>query len=310
MSFLSRIMLTLFFAAIFISNTVAQRFNVKWGDNSRMNFDFVDAVPLMNGQFIVLKLKHGPKMSFGKKEDLRPIFVLVDKNMESIQEKEIEIEEKNATDRGFEKYGNSIYFLYEAYDSENKATSVYALKVNEKTLEIEAKATLGTYASDSRYNQADPTYKVSSDSSKILLFVEGAESKKDNKKFYIAVYEANLKLIWKKEIELPIRDRNVSIYDMDITNDGKVYVAIKHYDKEVTRETLREDGDKVPSYTYKLLVYDATDTKGKEITLEIGNQFIQGTKLSYNKNGSITLAGLYKTSTELFTAYWMVLLRK
>jgi hypothetical protein len=287
-------MLTLFFAAIFISNTVAQRFNVKWGDNSRMNFDFVDAVPLMNGQFIVLKLKHGPKMSFGKKEDLRPIFVLVDKNMESIQEKEIEIEEKNATDRGFEKYGNSIYFLYEAYDSENKATSVYALKVNEKTLEIEAKATLGTYASDSRYNQADPTYKVSSDSSKILLFVEGAESKKDNKKFYIAVYEANLKLIWKKEIELPIRDRNVSIYDMDITNDGKVYVAIKHYDKEVTRETLREDGDKVPSYTYKLLVYDATDTKGKEITLEIGNQFIQGTKLSYNKNGSITLAGLYK----------------
>ena len=106
MSFLSRIILALFFAAILISNAVAQRFNVRWGDNSRLNFDFVDAVPLANGQFIVLKLKHGPKMSFGKPEDLRPIFVLVDKNMESIREKEIEIEEKNATDRGFEKYGN------------------------------------------------------------------------------------------------------------------------------------------------------------------------------------------------------------
>jgi hypothetical protein len=294
MSFLSRIILALFFAAILISNAVAQRFNVRWGDNSRLNFDFVDAVPLANGQFIVLKLKHGPKMSFGKPEDLRPIFVLVDKNMESIREKEIEIEEKNATDRGFEKYGNNFYFIYEAYDKESKTTSVYALKVNEKTLEVEAKATLGTYASDSRYNQAGPSYKMSSDSTKILLFVEGAEAKKENKKFYVAVYETNLTLVWKKEIELPIGDRYVSIYDKDITNDGKVYVAIKHYDKEVSRETVMEDGEKIPSYTYKLLVYDATDTQGKEILVELNNHFIQGTKLSYNKNGSIVLAGLYK----------------
>ena len=57
---------------------------------------------------------------------------------------------------------------------------------------------------------------------------------------------------------------------------------------------VREDGAKVPSYRYKLLVYDADNTNGKEITFNLNNQFIQGTKLIYNKNGTITVAGLYK----------------
>ena len=285
---------TFLFAVLLTFSATAQKFKVNWGDIARLKYEFVDAVPLGEGKFIVLKLKDGPKFSFGRPDDLQPILVLIDKNMETITEKEIEIEEKNASNRGFEKYGNNTYYIYEAYDRENKTTSYFALKVNEKTLDIEAKATLGTYSSASRYNQADLTYKISTDSSKILLFVEGSDSKKENKKFYIAVFESNLKLIWKKEIELPFGDRYVSIYDQDITNEGKVYVAIKHYDKEVSRETVRDDGEKIPSYTYKLLVYDANETKGKEISFELNNQFIQGTKLSYNKNGNITIAGLYK----------------
>ena len=276
------------------TNLNAQKFNVSWGDNAKLKYDFEDAVPVANSQFIVLKLKAGSRSMFGGTTEQQPILVLIDRNMETVVEKDLRIEEKNASLKGFEKYGTNIFFFYEAYDRENKTTSVYALKVDEKTLNTSGKTTLGTYESDSRYDQAEPSYKLSADSSKVLLFVEGPDRKKDNKKFFIGVFDTNLKSLWKKDIELPIGDRFVSIYDQDITNDGKVFVAIKHYDKEVTRQTVREDGAKVPSYAYKLLVYDAGNTKGKEITFNLNNQFIQGTKLSYNKNGSITIAGLYK----------------
>jgi hypothetical protein len=296
MNLMYRIIVLLIMITAAGDTVLAQKFNVSWGDNARLKYDFEDAVPLSNNQFIILKLKGSGKLSLfgGGVAEQQPILALVDKNMEAITEREIPIQEKGASFKGFEKYGPNIFFLYEAYDRENRTTSVYALKVDEKTLVTSGKITLGTYSSDNRYDQAEPTYKLSSDSSKILLFVEGPDRKKENKKFFIGVFDTNLKTLWNKEIELPIGDRYISIYDQDITNDGKVFVAIKHYDKEVTRQMVREDGAKVPSYTYKLLVYDAAHPAAKEITFNLDNQFIQGTKLAYNNNGSVTVAGLYK----------------
>ncbi|RYY42647.1 MAG: hypothetical protein EOO06_20865, partial [Chitinophagaceae bacterium] len=286
-----RFPLLLGISLLFLCPLQAQRFDVKWGDNARLKYDFEDAVPLPNGQYILLKLKSGGMKLFSGNVDVQPILVLVDKNMENVKEAEIAIGEKNASLKGLEQYGPNIFFMYEAYNRDDKTTSVYSLKIDEKTLAVSNKTVLGVYESDSRGDQAEPSYKLSSDSSKVLLFVEGPERKKENKKFFIGVFDSNLKSLWKKDIELPVGDKFVSIYDQDITNDGKVFVAIKHYDKEVTRQTVREDGSKIPSYSYKLMVYDANDAKGKEISFDLNKQYIQGTKLTYNKNGTITVAG-------------------
>ena len=294
MHFIIKLVTSVCFATIVTLPGSAQQFDISWGDNAKLKYDFEDAVPVGNGQLIVLKLKAVARSFFGGNVDQQPILVLVDKNMNVLVEKELPIQESNAKLKGFEKYGANIFFLYEAYNRENKTTSVYALKVDEKTLHTSGKSTLGTYESDSRYDQAEPSYKLSTDSSKILLFVEGPDRRKENKKFFIGVFDTNLKPIWKKDIELPVADRFISVYDQDISNDGKVFVAIKHYDKEVTRQSVREDGAKIPSYTYKLMAYDGANTKGKEITFNLNNQYIQGTKLSYTRNGSITVAGLYK----------------
>jgi hypothetical protein len=272
----------------------AQTFNVSWGDNTKLKYDFDDAVPLADGKTLVLKLEAKRRGVFGGNGTVTPTLLLVDAGMSTIKEQDLEIEESNAELQGFEKYGNNIFFIYNAYSKADKTTSVYALKVNEKTLATSSKITLGTYESDNRGDQAEATYKLSSDSSKVLLFVEGPERRKENKKYYIGVFDTDLKKIWTKDVELPILEKFVSIYDEDITDDGRVFVAIKHYDKEVTRQTVREDGDKVPSYVYKLLVYSKESTKEKEITFDLNKNFIEGTKLIYDKNGTITAAGLYK----------------
>src|SRR5688572_14404416 len=77
----------------------AQKFKVSWGDNAKLKYDFEDAVPLINNQFLVLKLKSSPKLSlFGAGSvQQEPSLVLVDKNMETLNEREIPIEEKNAS---------------------------------------------------------------------------------------------------------------------------------------------------------------------------------------------------------------------
>jgi hypothetical protein len=274
------------------TTVTAQNFDVKWSVQEKLKNDYDDAIPLDNGNMIVHKTIF--KAGFMSSKPPKNFLNIVDKNMETLVEYELEVEEKNAYMKGFEKYGNNIFFIYNAYDKETKTTSIYALKIDPKTAQPNSKIVMGTYQSDSREDQADLTYKLSADSTKVLFFVEGPERRKENKKYYIGVFNTDLKKIWNKEVELPILEKFVSIYDQDITNDGKVYVAIKHYDKEVTRQTVREDGNKVPSYVYKLLAYSSDKKEGKEINFNLNNNFIQGTKLIYDKNNAITVAGLYK----------------
>lgn len=277
----------------FSADIQAQSFSVKWGDNSKLKYDFDDAVPVSNGKYIILKLEAKRAGMFSGTPKLTPTIVLVGPDMDQISEQEIPIEEKNAVLKGFEKYGNNIFFMYTAYESSTKTTTFYAIKISEK-LEIISKTTLGIFQSDSKGDQATPTYKISNDSSKVLLFVEGPDKRKENERYFIGVFNTDLKTIWSRDVEIPIQQRYVSIYDMDVTNDGKVYVAIKHYEKEVSRESVREDGDKIPSYVYKMLVYKDGTAKNDELVFNFNNQFIQGTRLINAADGSVIVAGLYK----------------
>jgi hypothetical protein len=276
-------------------NCPAQQFNVSWGDDSKISDDYEDAVQLSNGNYLLLKQEKLKMFKVYNTNDLvpDPSIMLVGPDMKVIREAKLAVDEKNEVYHGLERYGNSIFLLYEVYDPGSKSTTLWAIRINEQTLGSASRQILGTYDSDNRMDQADINLKVSGDSSKILLFVEGPDRKKENKKYYISVLDNNLKKLWSRYIELPIGDRSASIYDQDITNEGKVFVAIKHYDREVTRETVREDGDKIPSYKYKLLVH-GREGAAKEITFDLNNNFIQGTKLVYGKNGLITAAGFYK----------------
>ncbi len=279
-----------------IVNTRAQTFNVSWGERVKITNEFDDAVPIGNGKQIVFKIKQ-PKRMFSMNIPENYLMIVNAKMETELESEEIKLDEKNGTIKGFEKYGNNIFLMYEAYDKETKTTSEYALKVNEKTLALTNKKTLGTFEADNRNDQAKSLYKLSADSTKILLFSEGPERRKENKHLFITVFDTDLNKIWKKDVELPILEKFISIYDQDITNDGNVFVATKVYDKEVTRETVREDGSKIPSYVYKINVFTKESAKPKEIAFNLNNLFIQGTKLTYSKNGSITVAGLYKTKS-------------
>ncbi len=273
----------------------AQKFDIKWSDNTKIKHDFDDAVQLDNGNFIVLKttVKAGIGLYGGGKSTLA--LLLVGKSMDVIKETALEIDVKKFSPMGFERFGKNTYFLYKAYEKEDRQTSVVALQINEATLRTDAQIVLGTFDSDNRGDQAEPSLKISQDSSKVLLFVRPPYRKKENEKFFLGVFDSNLKSLWKREVELPVNQKFVGIYDQDVTNDGKVYVASKFYDKEVTRETVIEDGDKVPSYSYKLLAYESATSKLKDIVFDLNNNYVQGTSLTYNKRGTLVVAGLYKT---------------
>jgi hypothetical protein len=284
--------LIMFFFAI-KANVIAQSFNVTWGDKSRLNKTFDDAVKVDGGKSIVLKKEFSGGGMFSSVKT-KISFLLIDANSESLLEKEYEVEEKNTYYKGLEKYGNSVFFTYQVYDKETKLTTLYADKLDQKTLKTIEKINIGSYESDSKSDQAVIKLQLSQDSSKILLLVEAPERKKENRKFYFSVLNTELKKIWSKEVELPFTQKYIYLIKSSISDEGKVYVSVKNYDKEVSKESVKENGSKVPSYVYKILVY-SQNAKDKEIILSMGENFVHQSILSFNKNsGIVSIGGLYK----------------
>jgi hypothetical protein len=275
--------------SLLLNNGVqAQQFNISWIDNSKMTGDYEDGILLNDGNYIANKFARSKQWTRGV---VIPIMTLGGPDMTPIKDSTWEIGERWPEDCTLRKYGTNVFFTYSAYD--NKNTTAYAIKVNQQTMMPGAKIILGIFDSDGTANQANITYKLSPDSTKVLLFAEGPERKKENKQFYIGVFDTTLKKIWSRYIELPFGDALISIYDLDIADDGKVYVTIKHYDKEVSRQDVSENTEKIPAFSYKLLAY-TREGRPKEIAINLKDHFIHGAKLVYNRNGTITAAGLYK----------------
>jgi hypothetical protein len=275
------------------SNSFAQSFDVKWGDKNRMNKVFDDAVQVDGGKSIVLRKEYSGGGMFSNVKT-KIAFLLIDANSESLLEREYEADEKNTSYRGFKKYGNNIFFTYQVYDKETKLTTLYGEKIDPKTLKTLEKVNIGSFESDSKSDQAPISLQLSQDSSKALLLVEAPDRKKENRKFYISVLNTDLKKIWSKEVELPYTQKFIYIMHSSISDEGKVYVSVKHYDKEVSKESVRENGSKVPAYVYKILIY-AQNAKEKEIALNMDENFVDQSILSFNRNsGIVTVGGTYK----------------
>lgn len=266
----------------------AQEIHVNWAEKSRVKFDYDEAVLLDNGNYIMRKsFQHLMQAS-------KNTLVLLNNSMDVLKESEIKFDEKLNHGDELRKFGKNIYLFYSAYSLKTQIYTYYALKIDDKTLEVQSKILLGSLKSNHISSFVTPEYKLSDDSSKILFFVEKPDFKKENKQFLISVLDSNLNIIWSQNIELNIPAKQVDLYDWDISNSGKVFVSLKHYDQDVKKESIREDGTKVPSYSFKMFIYDERKTKPKELVFALGNEFIQGSKVVCDNSGEVKIAGFYK----------------
>jgi hypothetical protein len=268
----------------------AQSFNISWSNNTKMKYDFNDAVQLDNVNMMILKVKE--KKRFGSIPTYIPVLMLVNANKDILKENEISLKEINPTVIGFKKLGNHIFLVYENFAYSNRTTSIYFLEIDKIALSVISKKEIINFR-DNKATAPNYSFSISPDSSKLLLFVELPQKMNDNEKFSIVVFDDGMNKIWGQEVELPTAYKYIILYDEDVTDNGKVFISLKHFDKEVSRQMVKEDGNKVPSYSYKIFTF-SKNQKQKEVSFKLDKKFVQGTKLIYNKNGTVTAAGLYK----------------
>jgi hypothetical protein len=271
----------------------AQKFNVTFSEEkTKKRVEYDGAVGLPDGNTLMLQgeYKGGSIFSSVKYEGK---LILANKDGDMIKEQEVKIDEERFYGLALTRFKKTIVLVYNYYDKESKTTGLKSVIVDPKTLSTSKSTTLGVFESDSKSDQADIDLVASPDSSKFMVYVDAPDNKKENRKYYLTVYDSDVKVLWKKMVELPYTQRYAYVIDKTLGNDGKAYVSAKIYDKEVKRESVREDGAKVPSYIYKLTAHDATTAK--DIDLKLGGKFVHKSILEYNSKENIfSFAGLYK----------------
>ena len=287
------------FAAILVLVSVQYAFSQKvvinWGEESKKELSFGSFVIGNGTDMIKLCFDIKRKGFMGKNSTSTPVLTRYNDKLAEQAEREIEADEDGVKFNNLLSIKGKIFLFTNRYDKETKTTNFYCKPVNIQTLNPEGKLiNLGTFDAVKKSSQASVGYEFSKDSSKVIMFGKNAYKKDENEKYYIGVLDNNMSKLWEKTVELPYKDKFVTIIDQLVTNEGKVGVLIKHYDQEVSKESIKKDGEKIPSYKTKLLVYDKDNAKPAEYVLDIGNKFVHTLQLADDNTDNLFLFGLYK----------------
>jgi hypothetical protein len=273
----------------------AQKVNINWGTESKKELTFGSYVKGKGNEMIKLCFEEKHSGFLGRTVTSTPVLTRFSDKLDELGERVYEVDDKNISFNNLLSIKGKLFLFTSQYDKESKTTNYYCQGVNIETLNTEGKViNLGAFDAVSKTSQSSIGYEISKDSTKILMFGNNAYKKNENEKYYIAVFDNTMKKLWDKTIELPYKDKYVSISESLITNDGKVGVVIKHYDAEVSREVISKDGEKVPSYKTKMLIYDSENAQPKEFLLDLNNKFVQSLQLANDDKDNILLFGLYK----------------
>lgn len=117
---------------------------------------------------------------------------------------------------------NTLYMLFNAYDKEADKRYLLVRQVDEygKISEVRELEAADAY----HRNRGGFTEKLSIDSTKVLVYSDPGEGKKDNEQFDVSVYDNDFQLLWDKEVELPFTNKYFQIVDQVVTRAGDVFI--------------------------------------------------------------------------------------
>lgn len=274
-------------------SSIAQSATVTWGELSKEETVFQNLINCDNGEMI--KYSYKSKRSIFTGEIRTPFLTKYDSKLREIKTHEFIADEKGIVLEGFLKLKNFIYLRTSKYDRETKSTTHFAQPININTLNPEGELiNFGVFLAKNKIDEAKVNFVLSADSSKVLVFATTPYKKSENEKYFIAVYDNDMKKLWSKSVELPYLDKYVEMFSFFVTNQGDVGVLLKHFDQDVKKEAIKVDGVKIAAYKEILLIYKPSAEKPVELILDLGNKFVNNVDLSTNSKDNFTLFGLYK----------------
>lgn len=183
---------------------------------------------------------------------------------------------------------NDELFLFSSFKNiKLKRNFLFVQSINKETLQFNQdikKVAEIDYSGHSKYNAGDFNYRISRDSSKVLIYYELPYEKGANERFGFHVFDGDLNQLWEKNITLPYKEELFRVENYKIDNKGNVHLlGMIFYDNRRASS----------NYNYQILSYINNGDELKEYPVKIEERFFNDMQIAINDDEDIICCGFY-----------------
>jgi len=224
-----------------------------------------------------------------------------------------EIEKTNVFFQDFFEYNKKLFITFTQYIPKERKHILFYQEVDKHTGELVGQGlSLATSTSKSKYLQGKFDYMPSPDSSKAVIFFSEAPDTRNrdwradasSNKFTVKILDENFKKVWREKVTLPYDENLYEHRQIEVDNDGNVYILAKIYDRRI-REKVRGKAN----YKYKIIALREGQER-KEYDLYLEDKYITDITFKLDRRtNNIVCSGFYseRNSTGFKGAFFLAI---
>ncbi len=223
---------------------------------------------------------------------------------------ELELEE-NGKEKDYEfivQMNNDLHVFSSYKNQKLKKNFLFVQPLDKNTLQPSGpseKVAEISYRSYGKYNSGNYAYRMSRDSSKVLVYYNLPYKRGENEKFGFHVYNNNMELLWEKDVELPYKDGLYRVDGFNIDNSGNVHLLGMVFDnnRALRRSgrsghnadvvTFRSKRKGKPNYHYEINSYRDLGESETKYPIEIKGKFLSDMQITINEDSDIICGGFF-----------------
>ncbi len=234
-----------------------------------------------------------------RKRKSSQLFLLEKYNSETLErtiQKEIELPLIKNEKAGFSEaiiYGDRIVFILTQYIKSEHTSYAYAVGIDFNLTELSEVKEIDKVEIKSARQSPGFNFVLSKDEKKLLVQHNFPYVKYNNEKFSYIVYDTNFSVIWKKEIEMPYKDKLFKVNDYILDDSTNIHLL-----SQITPEKGNNE-DKfrgVPNNSYSIISYLPKENKVKELDINLNNKWVSSVTFDIAPDGDLVAAGFYSNS--------------
>lgn len=138
---------------------------------------------------------------------------------------------------------------------------------------------------------------ASADTTKVLFTAVDDKDKDEEKvEIYLSVLDNKFEVLWDKKVKLNQMQDMVKIDEWALSANGDVFMLAKVYEGNKAKESKKGKKGKVANYQMKLYHFKKDSPEPTQYDLKLGNSFIKGSTISFNKAGEMICIGFFSNT--------------
>ena len=246
-----------------------------------------------DGYFYILKKKR-------KSSEIVVLDKFSENNLTLVSSKEFKLPRVKDEKTGLREvyiFGGKIVFFVTRYDRDEKISYAYNCSVDLDLNEMSELKEIDKVEIKNSRQSPGFNFILSKDEKKILVQHNFPFEKYNNEKFSYIVYDTTFSVIWKKEIELPYKDKIFKVNDYILDDSTNIHLL-----SQISPEP--EKGDQnlkgVPNNNYLIISYFPKENKIKEMDINLSNKWVSSVTLDIAPTGDLVAGGFY-SNTQYFS---------